>query len=99
MFYGKISLGKERVFPISIAALGEIGMIDYSVKTLPYFAAGIGNKFFFNKHWALNIDMRVMYRDAIDPMSQNLSTNPSRDSFSAKWRLNTGLNLGVVYLF
>ena len=102
MFYGKISVGKEAVFPISIRAIGEVGMINYGVKTLPFLAIGIGNRFFFNKNWGVNVDMKIMYRDAIDPVSQNLTnsgTIPDRGDFADKYRINTGLNLGVLYLF
>jgi outer membrane beta-barrel protein len=102
LFYGKISVGKETVFPISIRATGELGMISYGVKTLPFAAAGIGNRFFFNRNFGINADMKVMYRDAIDPVSANLTgsgTVPARSDFSSKYRLNMGLNLGVLYLF
>jgi len=102
LFYGKISVGKEAVFPISIRATGELGMINYGVKTLPFLAVGIGNRFFFNKNWGINLDMKLMYRDAIDPMSQDLKSAdpaPGASSFADKYRINTGFNLGVLYLF
>jgi outer membrane beta-barrel protein len=100
--YGKFSFSKNMVLPITMQSAWELGMIQYGTKSLPYGSVGLGNSVFFNTHFGVTLNVKFMVRQAFDPLSQNIgaqaTTPPAEGDFTAKNRLGTGLDLGLIYL-
>ena len=102
-FYGKISFTKGYVAPLTIAGVVDFGLISYGAKSYPLIAAGAAHKLFFNKHWGMNLTIKAMLHQALDPLSKPLvsppATQPSEDSFSTKTEFTTLMDLTAIYLF
>jgi len=104
-FYGKMSVTKSFVLNTIIFATGSVGAIQYEHKTYPAIALGLGQKFFFNKQWALRFDLRLFANQAPIPFLGNNQLKPttqpppSADQFSERITYTTTLDIGLSYLF
>lgn len=102
-FYGKISFTKGYVAPLTISGLVDFGLISYGSKSYPLIAGGVAHKLFFNNHWGMNLTLKAMLHQALDPLSQPLvsppATKPSEGSFSTKTEFTTMMDLTAIYLF
>jgi outer membrane beta-barrel protein len=99
--YGKISMAKHVILPVTIQGQFDAGVIQYGSKSFPFLTAGVGNKVFFTPHFGVDLTVKFLLRQAPDPVSQNLKppSMPAEGDFSTKTRLSSGLDLSLIYLF
>jgi outer membrane beta-barrel protein len=105
-FYGKLSLSKSVVLNTILFASASLGAVSYKLdvtKTYPALALGVGQKFYFNKNWALRFDLRLYGNNAPVPFLNNAlrpgDTVPTYSQFKERFTLTTNLDAGVSYLF
>lgn len=102
-FYGKMSISKNIVFNMSLYGAASIGMIKYSHKSYPGIALGLGQKFYFDKNWALRLDLKLYANQAPIPfLAGKIATTdptPSPSEFKERLTYTTNLDLGISYLF
>lgn len=110
LFYGKMSITKQGVLNTSIYGSASLGMVKYVHKTYPAIALGIGERFYFGKHFSLKIDLRLYAHQAPIPFKSDALQvpNPSKpagdpvpsyDSFDERLTYTTNLDIGLNYLF
>lgn len=104
MFYGKLSVTKNGVMNTSIYVSGAAGIIKYVNKAYPTIAGGIGERFYFNNHLSLKLDLRLFVNNAPSPfksgaLREGVDPVPSYDSFEDKLKFTTNLEIGLNYLF
>lgn len=103
-FYGKMSITKSLVFNTILFGSGSLGAVQYEHKTYPAVALGLGQKFYFNKDWALRFDLRLFANQGPVPflggtkMHQG-TPRPSPDEFTERVLYTTNLDIGLSYLF
>ena len=103
-FYGKMSIAKNYVLNTVIYGSAAAGMIQYSTKSYPGVAVGLGEKFYFTRQWALRVDLRLYMNNAPDPFIDRNDLTPgqpipSASTFQDKLTYTTNLDLGLNYLF
>ena len=112
LFYGKLSLTKKAVMNTSIYFSGSAGTIKYVHKAYPALAVGVGERFYFNDHLSLKVDLRLFANQAPIPFKRGALLNgtkptgapqsdpvPSYDSFDERLTYTTNLEIGLNYLF
>lgn len=114
LFYGKLSLTKESVMNTSVYLSGGLGIAKYTHKSYPTMSLGIGEKFYFNNHWSLKLDLRLFAGNAPIPFKARALRDgtkpndnpgnapdpiPSYDSFDERLTYTTNLEIGLNYLF
>lgn len=104
MFYGKLSLTKSLVLNTILYGSASLGAIQYDHKMYPGGALGIGQKFFFGKHWALRFDLRLYAHQGPVPFLDNnrmqeSQPRPSYSEFKERLMFATNLDAGLSYLF
>ena len=109
LFYGKLSITKNTVMNTSVYFSGSGGIVKFSHKSYPAVALGVGEKFYFDNHWALKLDLKFFANNAPIPFKANaLKTDaskgpvdpvPSYDSFDERLTYTTNLEIGLNYLF
>lgn len=104
-YYGKMSLSKKLVVNLSLSGLAGLGMVGYEDSQYLAMQLGASQRFFFNKHWGINFDIRFLGHQGPDPTSKDLSANggittkQSSDVFDEAFFLKTTLAAGLVVLF
>lgn len=102
-YYGKISVGQAAVVPLTFSILGELGAIKYGSKNYPSMAAGMSQRFYFGQHFGVNVDLRLLLHQSLNPVStdkiQAVNDPPSESEFSTRTEFSTQMDLGVLYLF
>lgn len=103
-FYGKMSISKSIVFNTIVYGSGSVGVVQYEHKTFPGIALGVGQKFYFNRDWALRLDLRLYANQGPVPFlagnkMQVGTPRPSYDEFSERVLFTTNLDVGLSYLF
>ncbi|WP_374078100.1 outer membrane beta-barrel domain-containing protein [Bdellovibrio bacteriovorus] len=103
-FYGKMGITKSLVFNTVLYGSGSLGVIQYEHKTFPAVAVGLGQKFYFNKDWALRFDLRLYAHQGPVPFlggskMQEGTPKPSFDEFQERVLYTTNLDVGLSYLF
>lgn len=109
LFYGKLSITKNAVMNTSVYFSAAGGIVKYVHKSYPAVALGIGEKFYFDNHWSLKLDLKFFANNAPIPFKTNaLRTDgtkgpvdpvPSYDSFDERLTYTTNLEIGLNYLF
>lgn len=97
MFYGKISLTKQGVMNLALYPIFGIGTTAYEHKSYMGVDFGIGQKYYFGKSFALRIDYKLQYQEAMSPFVSNLPTAQPGD-FKDKWGLNSIFDFGMSFL-
>lgn len=97
-FYGKMSLTKSLVLNTVLYGSGSLGLIQYEHKSYPAAALGMGQKFYFNKDWALRFDLRLYAHQGPVPFVAG-GVPTSFDQFSERMMFATNLDVGLSYLF
>ena len=100
-FYGKISLSKDHVMNLHLYGLAGLGMMGIGDSSFPVASAGIGQKFYLGRQFALRFDMRGVIYSGPDVVSRNLSavtTVQPASTFDSKLQIGTLLSVGAVYL-
>ncbi len=114
-FYGKMSISKNTVTNYHFFGSLAGGMIKYSNKTYPAIAAGLGQKFYYDKNFSFRFDFRVFLNQAPIPFLKcepgkhegikNSTTDscnepaPSYSDFSERLTITSVIDIGVSYLF
>ncbi|MFS4459653.1 outer membrane beta-barrel domain-containing protein [Bdellovibrio sp. HCB2-146] len=93
-FYGKMSLSKSLVVNTTLLGSIGVGAVQYDNKTYPALAVGLGQKFYFNPHWALRFDLRLYANEAPIPF-----VAPSATTYDDRMTYTTTLDVGLTYLF
>ena len=105
MFYGKMSLSKSTVLNLSMFATAALGTVKYVHKAYPAAAIGVGQKFYFDRQWALRFDLQLFGHQAPipfltgDPGILSSTTKPSYNDFQERMTYTTNMDLGLSYLF
>jgi outer membrane beta-barrel protein len=108
VFYGKISFTKQSVVNLSTYPIFGIGTTAYENKSYYGVDAGIGQKFYFGKSFALRADLKLQYSGKPSPFLQGSmkaptdttpgDPQPTPDQFKDKWDFGTILDIGVSFL-
>ncbi|HVK60070.1 MAG TPA: outer membrane beta-barrel domain-containing protein [Bdellovibrionales bacterium] len=101
-YYGKLSFSKDYVMNMHMFGLLGVGMMGIGDASKPVFAAGLGEKFYFSKSFALRVDLRMLFYRGPDVVSQKLTSATevqSASRFDEKWQFGTLLQFGASYLF
>ncbi len=103
-FYGKLSVTKSLVLNTILYGSGSLGIVQYEHKSYPAVALGLGQKFYFNKDWALRFDLRLYAHQGPIPFlagnkMQEGTPRPSLDEFPERVLFTTNLDVGLSYLF
>jgi outer membrane beta-barrel protein len=102
-YYGKISLTKQGTMNLTTYPLLGFGMTSFENKNMYGVNAGVGQKFYFNKHVGLRIDLKMQYAQAPSPFLKGKmkSTDPvpTAGEFQDQWGFSTILDLGVGIVF
>lgn len=103
-FYGKMSVTKSLVFNTILHGSGSVGVVQYEHKAYPAVAFGLGQKFYFNRDWALRFDLRLYAHQGPVPFlggnkMQVGTPRPSYDEFQERVLFTTNLDIGLSYLF
>lgn len=108
LFYGKLSITKQAVMNTSIYFSSALGMVKYVHKSYPALAVGIGERFYFNNHFSLKVDLRLYANQAPIPFKGNALKDgtkgpadpvPAYTSFDERLTYTTNLEIGLNYLF
>lgn len=103
MFYGKMSLTKNGVYNLSLYSTLAGGLVKYAHKSYPAVAAGLGQKFYLSRNFALRFDMRLFMHQAPIPfLAASMKTSdpvPSYTQFNERVTYTTMLDAGLSYLF
>ncbi|MEZ4872177.1 MAG: outer membrane beta-barrel domain-containing protein [Bdellovibrionales bacterium] len=99
-FYGKISLSKQTVYNLHVYSMLGLGQIKFGDQSNLVVNAGIGQRVYFSKNWALRMDFNLLFYNALDPSSLG-ALDPSGPSYSAsdfstKNYFNQSLTFGLV---
>ena len=100
--YGKISLSKDTVFPVSWFTSLGYGQAKYGSRSLPWIDFSLNYELFIASKWSLFLQGRFIFREKVNALSGSLRGEdpaPSKDSFGTRWSINTGLGLGTAVLF
>jgi outer membrane beta-barrel protein len=102
-FYGKMSLTKKSVFNLSLFGTLAAGMVQYEHKSYPALVPGFGQKFYFDKNFALRFDLRLYVHQAPIPFLagklKKTDPVPQLSEFDERITYTTNLDVGLSYLF
>jgi outer membrane beta-barrel protein len=101
-YYGKLSITKEKVMNLGLYGLVGGGMIGIGDSAYPVASVGLGQKFYFDRNFALRFDLRFIAYNGPDPLSKSLETKTSEQAnsyFGQKLTFDSVLSFGAVYLF
>lgn len=114
-FYGKMSISKNTVTNYHFFASLAGGLIKYSHKSYPAVAAGVGQKFYYDKNFSFRFDFRLFLNQAPIPFLKckagqhegikNSNTDscnepaPRYSDFSERFTITSVIDLGISYLF
>lgn len=105
VFYGKMSIAKSLVLNTILFGSGALGVVQYEHKSYPAGAIGLGQKFFFGKHFSLRFDLRLYANQGPIPflggqkMHESQPVRPAYSEFQERLMLTTNMDVGVSYLF
>ena len=102
-YYGKISLSKNYFMNLSLYGLAGVGMMKYSDSSEMALNLGLGQKFYFNKSWALRFDLRAVAFKGPNPMDTSADLRAggspvSSSDLESVVYVNTILSAGLVIL-
>lgn len=99
-YYGKISLSKKEVMNLNLYGILGAGLVGFGDSQKLGINFGLGNKFYFNKNWALKADLLFLIYNGPNGV---LATDNTRSLSSAEVQesiqFQTLLNVGGVFLF
>jgi outer membrane beta-barrel protein len=102
-YYGKLSLSKLSVGNLSLFGMVGAGTIGIGDGTFPTLSMGIGQKYYFNRSFALRFDLLVLAYQGPDILASgvnltNVNTVQPSSAFPKKTIFDTMLTVGGVYL-
>lgn len=113
--YGKMSISKNTVTNYHFFGSLAAGVVKYPHKSYPSVAAGLGQKFYYDKNFSFRFDFRVFLSQAPSPFLKcepgkhegvkNSTTDscnepaPKYADFSERLSVTSVIDLGISYLF
>jgi len=102
-YYGKVSISKDYVMNLHLYGLAGLGGLAIGDGTVPVVSLGIGQKFYFNKSFALRADLRFLFYEGPNILSSRLDLASikgvqSNSYFSNKFFADGLMTVGVDYL-
>lgn len=102
LYYGKISISKERTNPIFFAWVAMAGLQKYGTEYLPAAQGGVDFRLYNEKNMALTLKYLIDFYQKYDPTSVNVRKSqgtPSADSFQKKLAFGQVVELGLSWMF
>lgn len=104
LFYGKMSVSKNKSINTHLQALLGLGMTQYeSNKTYPSLSGGVGYKFYFTSNFSLRTDLRLLIHQAPTPFKKGAlpegNPDPGYGVFKDRIHYTNTLDVGINYLF
>lgn len=101
-YYGKVSLGKELIVPMSFSWIALAGAQNWETTWLPAVQGGAQLKIYFTQKTALDLVYLFSLYQKIDPTSVNVRGSngaPHADSFEKKLSFGQTVQLGITQMF
>lgn len=101
-YYGKISLGKDVIVPMSFSWLALAGAQNWETAWLPAAQGGAQLKLYFTKKTAFDLLYLFSFYQKIDPTSVNVRSSngtPDANAFEKKYNFGQTVQLGITQLF
>lgn len=101
-YYGKVSLGKEVVSPMSFSWLAMAGAQNYETAWLPAVQGGAQLKLYFTKATSVDLGYLFSFYQKIDPTSINVRASsgvPDQNAFDKKFSFGQLVQLGITQVF
>lgn len=103
-YYGKMSLSKKNTMNLSTYTQYGLGFTQFSHKTYPGVAVGVGQKFYFSNSFGIKAELRLQYQGQPNPFLgdgklKNNSPVPQYSEFSDIYRFGTIFELGALWMF
>lgn len=102
ILYGKISIGKQKVLPLTVDVQYDLGLNKYGTKNLFYSAVSLSNKLFVKKHIIIDLSYGIQFHDVINPVSVDVrqaSPVAAESEFKKKFQVSQAISIGLGYLF
>lgn len=102
ILYGKISVSKDLILPLTLEAQYDLGINKYGTQSLFYSAFSLSNKLFLQKKYVIDLSYILQLHQVINPVSADVRQgSPLLDesAFSKKLQFSQGLSIGLGYLF
>jgi hypothetical protein len=102
LYYGKVSLGKEVISPMSFSWIAAVGAQNYETTWLPALQGGAQVKLYMCKSTSIDLAYLFSFYQKVDPTSINVRESngkPSADAFEKKYSFGQFVQLGVTQLF
>ncbi len=102
ILYGKISIGKQKVLPLTLDVQYDLGMNKYGTRDLFYSAVSLSNKLFIKKHIIIDLSYALQFHDVINPVSVDVrqaSPVAAESQFKKKFQISQAISMGLGYLF
>ena len=98
-YYGKISLTKRTVMNLNLFALAGAGYLNLDSQNTIAANVGLGQNFFFTRHFGVRVDLRVFMYQGPNPPSPGDPKIPSPAAYEDRIFYNTQLGLtGIIVL-
>lgn len=101
-YYGKVSIGKEKVIPVVTESNYMVGMQKQGSKQMPVASIGLTQRFFVLPNVSMGISYKALFQQLYDPTSVNVrevEPVPEEGSFQKKIQSSQVLGLSTSYLF
>ncbi len=100
-YYGKISVTKQTVVNLNLSGYAGIGTIGLDSGNKMALDFGLGQDFFFTKHFGIRADLRMYIYQGPNPASRTLvtgSAKPPASSFGNSTFYNTMLSVVGIFI-
>lgn len=100
-YYGKVSMGKDVITPMSFSWLVLAGAQNWETTWLPAVQAGAQLKLYFTKKNSIDLGYLFSFYQKLDPSSVRVRDNatPGADSFEKKLNFGQTVQLGITQVF
>lgn len=101
-YYGKVSIGKEKVLPVVTESNYMVGMQKQGSQQMPVASIGLTQRFFVLPNVSMGISYKALFQQIYDPTSVNVRAVepiPEENSFTKKIQSSQVLGLSTSYLF
>lgn len=95
-YYGKISLTKQSVMNLSVYTVFNIGLVDNGLSSTLAYGLGLGQKIYFSPNWGLKIELKGLFYDAVDPLSNETALQTGVGTYKEENKFNLMLNVGLL---
>ena len=98
-YYGKISVTKQTVMNLNLFGLAGVGYLGMDGQNTVALNFGLGQNFFFTKHFGVRADLRMFVFRGPNPASPGLTSIPTPRTYEDRIFYNTQLALtGIIVL-